>query len=89
MTDMNRRSFLKLATACVAVLAVPVQWVRRRLYGDGVTDDTEALQALIDGEVVDGPNGEPLRRTYDPVSDTEIIYIPRGTYRVSDALKYD
>ena len=48
---LGRRSFLKrsvvgLATAALPVLAVPALVI----YADGVTDDSAALQAWIDGD---------------------------------------
>lgn len=47
---MNRRFFLKgaLAVTALAILPAPDLHAYPTLYGDGVHDDTEALQALLD-----------------------------------------
>ena len=78
---MNRRGFIKSIAALAAVAAAPVKWaygkIRHRLHGDGVADDTEALQALLDGERVEMPDGTIQKRTGDTVC------IPPGTYRVT------
>ncbi len=54
---MNRRSFLRGLAAPAIVAAgslMPVRSIERfflpTLYGDGVRDDTAAIQALIDGK---------------------------------------
>lgn len=55
--DLSRRSFLRGALAAPAVVAaaslMPVRAIERllipRLWGDGVHDDTAALQAVLDG----------------------------------------
>jgi TAT (twin-arginine translocation) pathway signal sequence. len=52
---MNRRDFLRVTLAAAAVVATPVlltKAMERELpvvYGDGVHDDTEGLQAALDG----------------------------------------
>ena len=47
---MNRRNFLRgcLAVTALAIVQVPDLHAYPILYGDGVHDDTEALQALLD-----------------------------------------
>lgn len=52
---MNRRGFLKIAFAAGAASAVPILFAdalasKNIIYADGIHDDTEALQAAIDGE---------------------------------------
>ncbi len=77
---MNRRQFLQACSAVVALAMVPVRWVRHRLFGDGVTDDTEAMQALLDGEPVEMPDGS--------IQQSGVISLPVGrTYRVTDTLE--
>jgi hypothetical protein len=73
---MNRRSFVKAAVAAGAVLALPFP-ARRRivLRGDGVTDDTSALQAWLDGEDVYWPDGSGVGRT-----------LAEGTFLIRDCL---
>lgn len=84
---MNRRGFFKalVATAVIAaatstrlgqtVFDVVKSGYRYVLHGDGVTDDTEALQALLDGEEVFTKEGRLLGD------------IPSSAYRVSSALE--
>lgn len=57
MTDVSRRSFLRGALTVAAASLVPVSAAKAlglddvpTLWGDGVHDDTEGLQALIDGK---------------------------------------
>lgn len=56
-TNMSRRGFLNLmvgATAVIVCQKVPTTLAPVPiLYGDGIHDDTKALQALIDGKVVE------------------------------------
>jgi hypothetical protein len=48
---MERRKFLGSAAAALAAVALPAMSAPALpvLYGDGVADDTEALQALVNG----------------------------------------
>jgi len=91
---MNRREFLKglfAVTSSVAAITAVGPIVRGMvssgvmaspfvLYGDGVTDDTKAIQALIDGEIVYTADGRRLQREF--LGGNSVVYIPRGTYRV-------
>ena len=91
--DMNRRDFIQTAAAGVTVLGadmasasapdsgivfpndagvVDVTESPYNAAGDGSTDDTAAIQQAID----DHPNGN------------RIIYLPNGTYKVSDRLSW-
>lgn len=87
---MNRREFLKALSGIALPLVLPstaaaVRLVAPevfRLCGDGYTDDTAALQVLIDGKVVIGPDGRELQRRITP--DGYVIVIPAGTYNVSN-----
>ena len=87
--NISRRRFLKGVSAAGVVLAIPFKWVyeqglliRYRLYADGVTDDTEAIQALVDGnEPVLMPDGKTVQHR------GKIIWVPAGTYRVQLPLK--
>lgn len=85
MTTLQRRSFLGAMLAAAAAPAIirasslmPVS-VRRdwfTLYGDGVTDDTAAIQALLSGGLVQTAAGVLVPRSY--------LY--RGIYRVSSPI---
>jgi len=86
---MNRRGFFKalVATAVIAVATstrlgqtvfdVVKGGYRYVLHGDGVTDDTEALQAFLDGEEVVDINGTILGGVLRP-----------ATYRTSSTLVF-
>lgn len=84
---MNRRGFLKAIFAGAAAIAVPVSAINLvapklfRLRGDGLHDDTAALQALIDGKPVIAPNGTEIRR------EGNVIYIPAGTYHLGPSTR--
>jgi len=79
---MHRRSFLAgVFGAALGAATAPVsaiQWVAQpsvlTLWGDGVRDDTAALQALINGQTVARPDGSRLRRT------NGVTYLPSGHY---------
>jgi hypothetical protein len=88
---MNRRGFFKALAAATAIAVVSTTRLGQAvidvarsgyhvLVGDGVTDDTAALQALLDGEPVISPTGALL-----PGKGTE--HVPSGyTYRISETL---
>lgn len=80
---MNRRAFMQFFAAVAVVATATVRWFRHKLYPDGETDNTDAFQAYLDGEIIEGPNGEALQRVYDPETDKYTIHIPAGTYRVT------
>lgn len=90
---MERRKLLGAMLAAFAapaivraesLMALPPQ--RLVLWGDGVHDDTKALQALLDGKRVLRPDGSAMP---GPVigagsyvlSDT--IYVPPGVFRIT------
>lgn len=77
---MNRRFFLKAVATAAAVIAAPIAWVRTRLKlrGDGVTDDTEAIQALADGEPVEMPDG-----SIQQIGTDGVIHLPAGRFNIS------
>lgn len=86
---MQRRGFLLASLAAFAApaivhadslmrLAVP----RLVLWGDGVHDDTQALQNLLAGLDVRRPDGASLLRSY---ADNRTIYLPAGTYKIRGA----
>jgi len=81
---MNRRTFFKALAAAAAVVALPTAWITRKyrkLHGDGVTDDTEALHALLQGEPVQMPNG-----VIQQVPEGGAVFLQAGTYRITDLL---
>lgn len=53
----------------------------KQLHGDGVRDDTEALQALVDGETVMAPDGTLLCK------GDGAIQLPVGIYRAASVLR--
>lgn len=53
--------------------------IRHRLHADGETDDTAALQALANGELVEGPRG-------GIIGGGDTVYLPAGEYRISDMI---
>lgn len=85
--QMNRRSFFKLTAGAAIASALPLPGVAAPIiYGDGIHDDTEALQALLDGKVVEfadpamadgaGWHGAKLR-------------FPQGIFAISDTLRVE
>lgn len=81
---MKRRSFLKLvgiSVASIAVASLPSvgstnhKFQRFELVGDGVTNDTKAMQALFDGEEV-FYNRNSLKK------HGNTIHIPSGTFKI-------
>lgn len=68
---------LELGVYAINFEALQVDAFRRAvLYGDGIHDDTKAVQALLDGKLVMRPNGEPVS------SLAEV----RGRYLLTDTL---
>jgi hypothetical protein len=56
MSGLSRRTFLRGALAVSAAVTVPMALhmpLRPVLWGDGIHDDTDAFQAMIDREPVD------------------------------------
>ena len=87
---MNRREFFKSLMAAAAIAAVPFQWayskVAHRLYGDGLHDETEALQALLDGQPVLMPDGRTVQQLGSPTRQPGPPYLQPGTYKVTKIL---
>lgn len=53
LSQISRRAFIGTAAAASASMALPYRpAAAATLHGDGVQDDTEALQALFDGHQV-------------------------------------
>lgn len=79
---MDRRGFFGLIAGAAAVCTGIVSSIRHRLRGDGVSDETQALQALINGEPVEMPDGsiQEIR--------SGVIRVPRGVYRVGAPLQF-
>ena len=81
MTNLSRRCFLRGTIAVAAAVTMPMAAVsemfRPLLIGDGVHDDTAALQALLDGDPVDILNdGIRLLRS-------EGLELQGGVYRLT------
>lgn len=75
---MNRRAFLFGTSALVAAAVIPapvMALVEPHLYGDGIHDDTVALQAFIDREFA------------RVASDGGTVFIPHGTYLISGTMR--
>ena len=77
---MNRRGFFKALAAATAIAVVSTTRIGQAvidvarsgyhvLVGDGVTDDTAALQALIDGREVFSASGVRLTSGYIPAGE--------------------
>lgn len=82
-TDLTRRGFLKGVLTVGAVAALPALALHGMptLWGDGIHDDTEALQALFDGkEVIHGDNVIVRRCAGD-------FRLAGGTFRISKTLE--
>lgn len=80
---MTRKEFLK--TFGIAVVAVSVAGLSSieaeaipTLYGDGVHDDTVAVQALIDGKKVMTVDGSTFK-----ASSKRVVDMPFGTFFIS------
>lgn len=94
--SVNRRSFIctsALVAAAVALAPATLFGGKRYvLYGDGVHDDTQALQAWFDGKIVYWPDGSiasilknspdnPFKVGAGRVFNLrQTIYIERGAY---------
>lgn len=78
---INRRDFFKVAFAAGVASVAPIALGERlaTIYGDGVHDDTEGLQAALDG------NGFHARNGCVSVRDG-VLYIQGGLYQVSETL---
>ena len=85
MFDVNRRSFIfggaKVAAAVAVASQVPSGWFEElpKLVGDGVQDDTAALQALFDGGKAVLPDGTAI-------SGRGGVHVLDGVYRLTDTL---
>lgn len=85
---MDRRSFIKSATSGLLLMAAPaivrseslMVLPRRKLYlwGDGIHDDTEALQAFVDGKRVINLNKDVFMAWGDTLEG--------GSFRVSKTI---
>jgi len=55
------------------------------LYGDGIHDDTEALQAFVYGHPVFDPRGHQIERVIEQgrAGSNDFIRMPPGQYRVT------
>lgn len=83
---MERRQFLKdsVLFATVALFAPRLalnafEPKKHVLYGDGIHDDTKALQAWLNGQPVDRPWGPTMNR----------FYLDSGEYRISNTLQVE
>lgn len=82
--ELSRRGFLTGVIAVGAVAALPALASDMPiLYGDGVHDDTAALQAFIDGKPVIR-DGVVYRCDGD-----EPVVLHGGIYEISDTLVFD
>ena len=78
---MNRRKFFAGLAALVTAPLALARPHRHRLYGDGVHDDTQAMQALFDGQRVVMPDG-----WIQQASRGCPIVLGCGSYRLTQAL---
>lgn len=92
--NVKRRNFLKGSSALVAgaaalaalpaliKIAAPQYFTYPTLYGDGLHDDTGALQAIYNGhKVIDARSGQVLQAT----NKTPVV-INGGIYKISDTI---
>ena len=92
MSNQTRRGFLgamlaaAAAPAIVKATSLMTIWVPKpsilTLWGDGVHDDTKALQSLIDGKDVIRMDGATFMRRPDGA-----IFLASGTYALSSAIE--
>lgn len=78
---MERRDFIKAtAIGLVGLALVPNVFAEERtiLYGDGIHDDTKALQAFLDGKKVFSSHGYELRG-----------FASDMCFKVTDTLRFD
>ena len=83
----TRRQFFRLvagaALAPVAAKAAAILPTVPMLHGDGVHDDTEALNALFRGDVVEFAEGlKGIGGWYDGPHGP-VLHLPRGVYRTT------
>jgi hypothetical protein len=86
---MNRRAFFRLAAgAALTPLAAKVAAAfpdAPILYGDGIHDDTAAVQAFIDGQVVQFANpamAEGAGWFGNPFDGGATLRMPKGLFRI-------
>ncbi|MBR9807458.1 MAG: hypothetical protein GYB49_09575 [Alphaproteobacteria bacterium] len=80
MMELNRRSFFFGAGATVIAAAVPVNLKQVPvLYGDGVHDDTEALQAFFNHDRFKVARGNVLHRQN---------FLIGGRFLISETIKF-
>ncbi len=83
---MTRKEFMKkFGFAVVAVSVVGLSSTKAEpipiLYGDGVHDDTEALQALFDGQKVRTADGSIFKE------QNGVVHLPAGEYNLITKLR--
>lgn len=83
----SRRGFMQMLAGGVLVAVTPVSLTAHpRLHGDGIHDDTEALQALLDGEIIEVVCAEGVT---DVGWEGSFLRLPKGVFRVSETLIID
>ena len=82
---MNRRGFFKIAAggAAVAFVGIETSEALPVFRGDGEHDDTEALQAAIDGQPFEDQSVNGLAVD---VNAGKLVLIGAGVIRLTDAL---
>lgn len=84
MTDLSRRSFLRGALTLVAVATLPAAVLADdlpMLFGDGVADDTAALNAMV--------RGLPFRTADGFKGSAEQCVLREATLRINGTLHID
>jgi len=81
---MSRRAFVGTTVAVAAAAALPLQSLRAAvpLYGDGVHDDTDALQALFDGHPV-----RPMQAGMVARNENGTVRLLNGSFQMREPIR--
>jgi hypothetical protein len=82
--NISRRTFVGTSAALSAATLLPFQSLHgaTKLYGDGVHDDTDALQALFDGRSV-----QPMKAGLVARHENGTVMLLNGSFRVREPIQ--